>query len=178
MSLITQILATGTLLINLLMVFGLFFYALKRITGFELPQKALKAQNKLKEYSLELSLSLATTATAGSLYFSNVLQYEPCRMCWFQRIFMYPLVLILGIGILFKDDNVTDYALPLTMIGLPIAFYHSLVQRYAQFQSSGCSVFSVSCSTEYTFYFGYVTIPVMAFTAFLGILILLWRFRD
>lgn len=178
MSLITQILAAGTLIINLLMVFGFLFYGLKRITDFELPEKALRAQNALKSYSLELSFSLATVATVGSLYFSNMLGYEPCRLCWFQRIFMYPLVLILGVGILFEDDNVTDYALPLTMIGLPIALYHSLIQRYSQFQSSGCSVLSVSCSTEYTFHFGYITIPVMAFTAFLGILILLWRFKD
>lgn len=178
MSLITQILATGTLIINLLIVLGLIIYGLKRITGFEFPQTALKVQSGLKSYSLELSFSLATIATVGSLYFSNILGYEPCRMCWFQRIFMYPLVLILGIGILFEDDNVTDYALPLTMIGLPIALYHSLIQRYSQFQSSGCSVLSVSCSTEYTFHFGYITIPVMAFTAFLGVLILLWRFKD
>ena len=178
MSLIGQTLAVGTLTINLLIIFGVLFYGLKRIIGFELPQTALRVQNKVKTYSIELSFGLATVATAGSLYYSNILGYEPCRMCWFQRIFMYPLVLILGIGILFKDDNVTDYALPLTMIGLPIAFYHALVQRYAQFQSSGCSVLSVSCSTEYTFHFGYITIPVMAFTAFLGILILLLRFKD
>lgn len=178
MSLITQILATGTLVVNLLIVFGLLFYGLKRLIGFKLPEKALRVQNKLKTYSLELSFGLATIATTGSLYFSNILGYEPCRLCWFQRILMYPLVLILGIGILFEDDNVTDYALPFAMIGLPLAFYHSLIQRYSQFQSSGCSVFSISCSTEYTFHFGYITIPVMATVAFLGILILLWRFRD
>lgn len=178
MSIVTQALATGTLVLNILMVLGLFVYGLRRFTGFEFPEKAIEFEGKLKTYSLELSLSLATIATVGSLYFSNILKYEPCRLCWFQRIFMYPLVLILGIGILFEDDNVTDYALPLTMVGLPIALYHGLVQRYSQFHSSGCSVLSVSCSTEYTFHFGYITIPVMAATAFLGILILLWRFKD
>lgn len=178
MGIVTQFLATGTLLLNIIMALGLGLYGLKRIIGFQFPGKALEIEKKLKSYSLELSLGLASVATAGSLYFSNILKYEPCQLCWFQRIFMYPLILILGIGIMFEDDNVTDYALPLTMIGLPIAFYHSLIQRYSQFHSAGCSVLSVSCSTEYTFHFGYITIPVMATTAFLGILILLWRFKD
>jgi disulfide bond formation protein DsbB len=178
MAMVTQFLAAGTLIINIFMILGILLYGLRRFTRFQFPEKLMDLESKVKSYSLELSLSLATIATVGSLYFSNILKYEPCRLCWFQRIFMYPLVLILGIGILFEDENVTDYALPLTMIGLPIALYHSLVQRYAQFQSAGCSVLSVSCSTEYTFHFGYITIPVMALTAFLGILILLWRFKD
>jgi hypothetical protein len=64
------------------------------------------------------------------------------------------------------------------MIGVPLSFYHSILQRYEQFQSAGCSITSVSCETQYTFYFDYITIPVMAFTAFLGVAILLWRFSD
>jgi disulfide bond formation protein DsbB len=178
MSIVSQTLATGTLLLDITILAGIFLYGAKRLLGFNFPEQLQTLEGYVKSYSVELSFGLATIATAGSLYYSNILQYEPCRLCWFQRIFMYPLVLILGVGLLFDDDNVADYALPLTMIGLPIAFYHSLVQRYSQFHSSGCSIFSVSCSTEYTFYFGYITIPVMATIAFLGILILLWRFKE
>jgi disulfide bond formation protein DsbB len=130
----------------------------------------------LSKYFMELSFLIALTSTSGSLYMSNILGWEPCHMCWLQRIFMYPLVIVLGVGLLFSDKNARDYALPLALIGFPIAFYHSLLQRFNQFQSAGCSVTSVSCSTEYTFWFGYITIPVMAAVGFAAIIFLMWRF--
>lgn len=178
MSTVVQILAVGTLFLDVVILGALVLYGAKRIFGFEFPEQIQTLENQLTIYSTEIALLIATIAATGSLYFSNILKYEPCRLCWFQRIFMYPLVLIFGVGLLFDDENVRDYALPLAMIGTPIALYHSLVQRYSQFHSSGCSVFSVSCSTEYTFHFGYITIPVMALTAFIVIGALLWKFNE
>jgi disulfide bond formation protein DsbB len=170
-------LAYGTLGIQLAILVGAVFYLAERFLGFQ-PDYYLKVKDILSHYYRELALGLATAATVGSLMFSNILGYEPCQLCWFQRILMYPLILIIGVGLLFNDKNMRDYALPLTMIGVPLSFYHSILQRYEQFQSAGCSITSVSCETQYTFYFDYITIPVMAFTAFLGVAILLWRFSD
>jgi len=167
-------LAVLTLTLDLALVATFVYYLMGRF-GFELsPVESVKEY--ISEYFLPISLLIASTATAGSLYMSNILGWTPCRMCWFQRIFMYPLVLVLGIGLLFTDENVRDYAIPLALLGLPIAIYHSLHQRFEQFGAAGCSITAVSCSTEYTFWFGYITIPVMAATAFATVLVLMWRF--
>jgi disulfide bond formation protein DsbB len=136
-----------------------------------------KIEGYYSGYWKEISLGLAVLATSGSLYFSNILGYTPCHLCWFQRIFMYPLVLLFGFSWLL-DTDIVEYAVPLTTIGGGIAGYHYIIQRISQFQSAGCSITSVSCETEYTFYMGIVTIPFMAFTAFLGIFLLNWRYGE
>ncbi|WEL19090.1 disulfide bond formation protein B [Candidatus Nanohalococcus occultus] len=125
-----------------------------------------------------LSLIVAAGATSGSLYMSNVLGWEPCLLCWYQRILVYPIVVLTAVAVLFEKDDVREYVMPLAMIGLPISVYHSLVQRYSQFHSAGCSIVEVSCSTSYTFWFGYITIPVMAATALATVLVLMWRFSE
>lgn len=168
-------LAAGTLLIDLALIAGLTAWVLKK-AGIELELE--KTRKFLSHYVDELSLLLVLTATSGSLYLSNFLGYTPCRLCWFQRILMYPLVIILAIGLFLKKDDISDYVLPFTLIGVPLAFYHYVIQRVDQFKSAGCSVLEVSCSTEYTFYFDYITIPMMALTAFLGILVLQYYFRE
>lgn len=188
---VVAVLAVATLLLNLALIEALM-YILAKKTGLSQILDNLwhermgiefspyeKKKEFLSGYFKEISFVIALTATSGSLYMSNVLGWEPCQMCWFQRIFMYPLVIVLGVGLLFGDENTRDYAIPLALLGLPIALYHSIVQRFSQFQSAGCSVTAVSCSTEYTFWFGYITIPVMAATAFAVIILLMWRFgRD
>lgn len=178
MSQVVNILSYGTLLINIVILASIFVYSADRLFGFR-PEFIERLKGRIKEHYRELALLLAVIATSGSLYLSNGLGWEPCRLCWFQRILMYPLVVILGVGLLFNDENARDYALPLAMIGLPISLYHALLQRYDQFESAGCSVTSVSCeAVDLSFHFGYITVPVMAFTAFLGILILMWRFNE
>lgn len=178
MSAVIDVLSYSTLILNIAMLAGGVLYTANRLFGFK-PSPINTIENYLYDYYKELSFLLATVATAGSLYASNMLGWEPCRMCWFQRILMYPLVVVLGVGILFNDEDTRDYAIPLAMIGLPISLYHTLLQRYDHFESAGCSVTSVSCETvDISFHFGYITLPVMAFTAFLGILILMWKFNE
>lgn len=125
-----------------------------------------------------LILLFAATATGGSLYFSNVLGWTPCRLCWFQRILMYPIVLLAGTALLLELRDLAEYVLPLSILGSVTAFYHYGIQRIEQFHSAGCSVTAVSCSTEYTFHFGYITIPMMALTAFIVITVLAYRAAD
>jgi len=125
----------------------------------------------LRKHGLTLSLLVALTSTAGSLYYSEILLYTPCRLCWFQRIFMYPLVLILFIAWLRNDLQVARYVLPMSLIGAMIAGYHYYLQFFDV--ATSCGVEAVSCSAKYTFQYGYISIPMMALTGFLLILVLL-----
>ncbi len=175
MNTVVEFLSIGTLLAETALIASILLYAASR-KGY-LEKYWAKLNRYLGNYWKQLSFGLALTATSGSLYMSQILGYTPCHLCWFQRIFMYPLVVLFGISWLLETD-VVEYAVPLTTIGGGIAGYHYIIQRMEQFSSAGCSITSVSCETEYTYYLGIVTIPLMAFTAFLGILLVNWRCGD
>lgn len=122
--------------------------------------------------ALAFSFLVALTATLGSLFYSEVTGYEPCKLCWFQRIFMYPQAIILGLAWLKKDYGIALYGIILSSIGALIAGYHYLLQ-IGLVPSINCSAvgYSVSCSKRFVMQFGYITIPMMAFTVFLLIII-------
>lgn len=178
MSVVQSGLSYLTLFVNLAWIAGLLIYVIQR-SPLEiefLDNVYSRTSGLLKQYYAEISLLLVTVATSGSLYFSEVLGWDPCIMCWYQRILMYPLVIVFGIGVLLEKDDVSDYAMPLVIIGSGMSFYHYLVQRVEQFHSAGCSVAQISCETQYTYYFDYITVPMMAFTVFVTVLVLNWRF--
>lgn len=122
--------------------------------------------------ALWLAALVALVATTGSLYLSEVAGFVPCALCWYQRIAMYPLVVILGIAAWRNDPGVARYAGPLAGIGALIAIYHIGVQRLPGLPSGACSL-DTPCSVIYVERFGFVTIPVMALAGFLAILTLL-----
>lgn len=132
--------------------------------------------SKIEEYYREIVLLIASSATAGSLYTSEIMEFEPCLLCWYQRIFMYPLVLLAGTSVLLRKDDLDEYALPLIIIGGAIAFYHIFVQVAGDILPSGCGT-DVPCTLAYISELGYITIPVMAFTTFLTMGILIWRYK-
>lgn len=74
-----------------------------------------------------LAWLIALISTVGSLFFSEVMNLLPCVLCWYQRIAMYPLVLIIGVGIVLRDGRMKSYALPLALVGLMISVYHNLL---------------------------------------------------
>src|SRR5579864_5425272 len=86
-------------------------------------------------------------AMLGSLYFSEIKKFPPCILCWYQRILMYPLVLIIAVGILRKDKNLPHYVLPLSAIGTIIAVYHNLLYMNIIPESLAPCVAGVSCTT-------------------------------
>lgn len=172
---VVEVLSIGALLVQASIISVLGLYLLSK-AGFE-TFAWRRVQDYLSSYWKQISFVLALVATSGSLYMSNILGYTPCHLCWLQRIMMYPLVLLFGVS-WFLDTDVVEYAVPLSTIGGGLAGYHYIIQRLEQFQSAGCSVTSVSCETEYTFYLGIVTIPFMAFTAFLGVLLVNWRYGE
>jgi hypothetical protein len=127
-----------------------------------------------------LALLVAAVATAGSLFYSEVKGLAPCELCWYQRIVMYPLVAVLGIGLLRRDRAIAWYAAPFVAIGAPLALYHWLVERVPSLaESASCSLF-VPCALPYFQELGYITLAFMDMSAFLliGALLLVARSDD
>lgn len=117
---------------------------------------------------------VALIATSGSLFYSEIAGYEPCKLCWFQRIFMYPQVILLGLALWKKDYGIKFYGIVLSSIGAVIAGYHYLLQLgVAPALPCAAVGYSVACSQRFVLQFGYITIPMMALTAFLLIIIFL-----
>ncbi len=111
----------------------------------------------------------ALVAMLGSLYFSEILRLPPCNLCWYQRILMYPLVVILAVGIIRKDKAVPYYVLPFSALGIVISFYQYMLQAGVISESQApCSV-NIPCTTQYLEFFGFVTIPFLSLLAFLVI---------
>ena len=131
----------------------------------------------IKNHILYIAWAVSLIAMLVSLYFSNVRNFPPCVLCWYQRICMYPLVLILGVGILRKDKNVFDYALPLSIIGWLISVYHNLLYYKIIPESAAPCVAGVSCTTQFIEYFGFITIPFLSFLGFSIIIISLLIYR-
>ena len=111
----------------------------------------------LGRQAMWLAWLVAVVATGGSLYYSEVANFEPCSLCWYQRIAMYPLVVILLVGAVTRDRFVARYALPLTIAGAILAVYNYLVQLFPGIEVA-CS--RVSCSTVDVEAFGWLTMPL------------------
>lgn len=137
-----------------------------------------KQENIIVKYALNWGLPLAfltaLVATGGSLFYSEVAGYEPCTLCWYQRILMYPQVIILGLALWKKNDAVVDQSLVLSLIGIAIATYQYLGQ-ISVVELLPCSAigYSVSCSKTFVMNYGYITIPMMALTGFTYIFVLM-----
>jgi len=115
---------------------------------------------------------VAALATAGSLYFSEVAHFEPCRLCWYQRIAMYPLVVILAIAAARRDRSVVPYAIALAGIGAAIATYHVGLEWIPALDTGSCDALA-PCTVVWFREFGYISLPVLALTAFLSIITVL-----
>ena len=121
---------------------------------------------------------VAVVSTMGSLFFSEVMMFPPCVMCWYQRIFMYPLVVILLLALFPLDTKITRYALPLALIGLFFAIYHNLLYYKVLPESVQPCSQGVSCTSDYINWFGFITIQFLSLVAFLLITLLLILFKN
>src|SRR3989338_10757034 len=119
----------------------------------------------IKDNLLYIAWLTAVISMIGSLYFSDVLGLVPCSLCWYQRIVMYPLVLIIGLGIIKKDRHFYDYALPLSVIGGAIALYQNLLYYNIVSERLTPCTFGVSCITKYVSFLGFIDIPLLALFA-------------
>ena len=150
----------GQLSVGLLLLAGLL-----RLAGVPGPLASIR--EVIWGYELWLAFLVSALATGGSLFFSEVANFVPCELCWFQRIFMYPLAITTLLAALFNDQRVARYLLPLPVIGAGVSIYHLLVENGVVEQTQACLVSAPGgCATKWIDKFGYVTIPTLALTAF------------
>lgn len=169
-------LATATLVTDALIFTLIVLYLLQRNGKEKLPLFTFFQKN-----SVNLVFASTFIATLGSLFFSEVAKFAPCILCWYQRIFTYPQALIAYISIMRSESRfVAPYLLALNIVGILFSMYHNFIlwfPEYAEFIS--CSTKGgPSCIEGYTFYYGYITIPMMALTVFLFNIVMLTLYRE
>ena len=139
--------------------------ALLRPAGVPGPLDAIRSA--VWGHELWLAFVVTAVATGGSLFLSEVAHFVPCELCWFQRIFMYPLAIVTLLAAIANDHRVARYLLPLPVIGAGVAVYHILVEQGVVEQTNACLVSAPGgCAVKWIDEFGYVTIPVLALTGF------------
>jgi disulfide bond formation protein DsbB len=125
-----------------------------------------------------LAWVVALVATLGSLYFSEIADFVPCRLCWFQRIAMYPLAAVLLVAAVRRDHRAAfAYGIVFPVAGAIVSIYHLYIEANPEAESASCKV-GVPCSVKWIDEFGYVTLPMLALTAFLTIAVLLVAARS
>ncbi len=161
-------------LIALLGLISLFSPAARRLL--------VEVRDTLLGNELWIAWVIALVATLGSLYFSELAKFVPCHLCWYQRIAMYPLAVILLVAALRRDVRAgVQYAFVFPIVGILIAIYHIYLEENPSAQPAGCKVGGTTCATKWIDKFGYITIPVLSITAFAAILTLLlmvWSRRN
>ena len=110
---------------------------------------------------------VAASATMGALFMGEVMGFTPCVLCWYQRIFMFPLVFVLAAGLFPYDTKVLRYAFPLGLVGLLVAGFHLLLVAGVIPEAMTPCRQGVPCATVQVEWFGFVTIPLLSFLAFL-----------
>lgn len=121
---------------------------------------------------INLAFLISLVSGIGSLIFSEILNYPPCVLCWYQRICMYPLVIIYFISIWTQDHNAAKYRIVFIMLGLSIASYHNLLYyEWIPNSITPCTQ-GISCTSKHIEWFGFITIPFLSFMAFSSLLTL------
>lgn len=134
--------------------------------------------NSLNSFLPYIAWVMALLSVVGSLFFSEVMQLPPCVLCWYQRIAMYPLVLLIGTGILIRDVRMKIYALPFALIGLAIAIYHNMLYYGFIPKSITPCAEGVPCNAVQIELLGFITIPLMGLAAFAAIALCLIFYKQ
>ena len=163
-------------------VFQLFFSLLSLallggtivVLGARLTYRQLRPATALidgfRPLSRPLAAAVTTTCMVGSLYFSEIVGYVPCRLCWYQRAAMYPLAILLIWFTVRRSERIAFVTVPLAAIGGAIAIYHWLYERWPALDTGVCSK-EVPCNAVWFEYFGFVTLAFMAFTGFFATIV-------
>lgn len=121
-----------------------------------------------REHAVRFTLLLAGTAMLGSLYFSEVAHYSPCKLCWYQRICMYGIAIVSLVAVVRREQRVAaPYVLTFSLLGLVVSVYHYFVEWFPQLETKVCTL-DVPCTTIWFRRFGFLTLPAMAGIAFIG----------
>lgn len=171
---VTTIFLTGVLLLTLLLVPILLWILHDKLSATALTGRipALQpVESLISDRYRELVLLAAGGGAAGSLILSYGVGLDPCPLCWWQRVFLYPIAILTGTALVIEDTHVRDYVTPLALIGGTISLYHYLVQHLPQLEATGCGT-GIACSTIQLSGYGFITIPWMSLTTFILVLIL------
>jgi disulfide bond formation protein DsbB len=136
-----------------------------------------RVRDSFSGYGLWLAWLMAVVATLGSLYYSQIAHFTPCEYCWYQRIGMYPLAVILGIAAFRGDSAIRRYAYPLAIAGGSISVYHYLIQNFPNLATGVCST-TTPCTAALVWKYDFVSIPFMAFVSFATIITVLLLDRE
>ncbi len=122
--------------------------------------------SKKIENALLMIWVVSLTATLGSLYFSEIRGYEPCTLCWYQRILMYPIVIMTTVAYIQKNAKIAVTTAVFSCIGAATSLYHYSLQKLDFLHDSAPSCGVVPCTGQYINWLGFITIPFLALTAF------------
>lgn len=164
---------TGTLFLALLAVAAQAAIAVVVVLALVSRSALARLRDALGVQALHLAFVVALVATLGSLWLSEGAHFVPCRLCWYQRIAMYPMSVILGIAALRRDVGIRVYAVPVVAIGAALSTWHVLIERFPSLESETSCDPANPCSIIWVERFGYLTIPTMALSAFVLIATLL-----
>lgn len=161
---VSTFLATGTVILGAAVV-GTALLGLAARVNRSAAAVLSRIRASLAGYGLGLAWSMAVVATLGSLYYSQIAHFIPCEYCWYQRIAMYPLAIVLGIAFFKGDEAVRRYVYPLAVIGGSISAYHYLIQHVPDLATGTCSTIT-PCTAALVWKFDFVSIPLMALVSF------------
>lgn len=146
----------GVLLIHIALLAAVLAYVFMRV-----PESITR---RIRERGLFLGLLTALFLIAASLYFSEIVGFPVCELCWWQRIFLYPSAVLLGIAWWRRDFRIADYVIALSGIAFLIGLYHHLIQIFPGLSVICGADVAVSCTVRYFFELGYITFPMLGMT--------------
>lgn len=165
-------LALGTIALQIGAIAILALFSLQNYYPF-----LQKLGDFLRTWGLWIALALSFAASALTLVYSEILGFPPCPLCWWQRIFLYPQVVLFALALWKGERRVIDYSIALSIFGLGFALYHHMLQILPSGTLPCPADGTVSCAQRLVFEFGYVTFPMMAVSAFVFLLALMWFVR-
>lgn len=171
--LVTTILSFGTLLLGIALVVFISASIVVRAYGDQMRDSLIdRVILFVGNHALILGLILAVVGVGGTLYYSEIAGFEPCKLCWLQRIFFYPQLFIFAVALLRKTRDAFAYTLPLSTAGLIVAVYHYALQRGMTSPFPCSADVALSCSKQLFLKFGYITEVMMSVTAFAALIVL------
>ncbi|MFA6022589.1 MAG: disulfide bond formation protein B [Candidatus Pacearchaeota archaeon] len=169
---VNKIAAISILASHILLAVFLLFFVYVKFLKKELSPYWQEVWEFIEKNSLLFAFLMVTGGTFGSLVYSEILKLPPCDLCWLQRVFIYPQVIILGVALWKKQRDIFDYVIGLNVIGLVFAIYQYTMQMINYSGPCPIGFGTASCFTKDVFEFGYITIPLMSLTLMVFLIIL------
>lgn len=164
-----KLFATGVLLLNMVTLLFVAIYLMARRKN----KTSVRIIDAVKRHTFTILFFLTFFSSIASLIYSEIIKFPPCELCWFQRIFMYSQAPLLYVAILRNEAVLSPYLKVLNGLGAAFALYHYIIQLFPHSFLANCTASGISCTQNYAFHFGYISIPFMALSVFfINILIL------